>query len=209
MLPEIKTILAKGPHTTHSLHLALMQVSGGVEVIGLVELHQRLTTLAMMQHVKRTVVTWKGDAGAGIVWWSLPEDPRLKKASSQKTVWACPGGVVSGGGGAGVRSRDPWPVLPVKSLAVRKPELPELDLEGAVLRGLKDGDCKTLTLLGRIVAGNQGKVRRLPRFEEVLATLERLQEERKVGRLGPAGDLAWFIIRSTDVAAYTRRGTSH
>lgn len=199
MTPEIKKILAVGPHTTHTLHLKLCEVSGGVEVIGLVELHQHLTALSMMGVVKRTVVRGSfdehGNMTALLVSWSLPADPRLKKETSYKTVWAAPGGV---------ESRDPWPVLPVKSLAVRPPELPELDLEGAVLRGLREGDCKTLTLLGRIVAANQGKVLRLPRFEELLATLERMQEDKKVGRLGPAGDLAWFIIRSTDIAAYTR-----
>jgi hypothetical protein len=172
-----------------------MQLSGGVEVLGLVELHQRLNALAMMQQLKRTVVTGRGDGGALLVSWSLIPDPRLKAESSQRTVWAAP---------PARGCRDPWPVLPVKSLAVREPELPELDLEGAVLRGLKEGDCKTLTLLGRIVAANQGKVRRLPGFDQLLATLERMQEDKKVGRLGPAGDLAWFIIRSTSIAAYTR-----
>lgn len=192
MTPEIKKILAVGPHTTHTLHLKLMQLSGGVEVIGLIELHQRLTTLAMMQQIKRTVVRTEP---AMLVSWSLLADPRLKKETSCRTVWAEP---------AGSGSRDPWPVLPVKSLAVKAPELPVLDLEGAVLRGLREGDCKTLTLLGRIVAGNQGKVRGLPTFDRLLATLEKMQEAKKVGRLGPAGDLAWFIIRSTSIAAYTR-----
>lgn len=79
-----------------------------------------------------------------------------------------------------------------------------LVLDDTVLRALLAGEGATMTIYARVVELYRLNDQRAPNAPEVLASLENMQREKKVGRLGPAGERAWFIIRSTDVKDYKR-----
>lgn len=79
-----------------------------------------------------------------------------------------------------------------------------LILDDTVLRALLAGEGATMTIYARVVELYRLQDQRAPNAPDVLASLENMQREKKVGRLGPAGERAWFIIRSTDVKDYKR-----